>query len=124
MGEGVSTKALGAWGEAYVAEHLKSRGYVILATNWHCRFGELDIVAENDSFLAFVEVKLRKGAKFAPARCSVDRKKQDKLRITAELYLMEHPTQRQPRFDVAEVYAPYGTETKWPKLYYIENAFW
>ena len=43
--------------------------------------------------------------------------------LTAELYLLEHPTDLQPRFDVAEVYAPQGTETAHPEINYIENAF-
>ena len=45
------------------------------------------------------------------------------MRLTAELYLSEHPTALQPRFDVAEVYAPQGTETVHPEINYIENAF-
>ena len=49
--------------------------------------------------------------------------KQRKLRLTAELYLLEHPTDLQPRFDVAEVYAPQGMETAHPEINYIENAF-
>lgn len=49
--------------------------------------------------------------------------KQRKLRLTAEFYLMKHPTGLQPRFDVAEVYAPDGVRTEAPDIYYIENAF-
>jgi len=46
-----------------------------------------------------------------------------KLRTTAEYYLMYHPTRLQPRFDVAEVYAPQGVRTDRPDIYYIESAF-
>lgn len=73
--------------------------------------------------MIFTEVKLRKNANFAPACAFVDRRKQEKLRITAELFLAEHPTELQPRFDVAEVYAPQGTGTQNPTIQYIEDAF-
>ena len=53
----------------------------------------------------------------------MDRHKQQRLRITAELYLAGHPTEKQPRFDVAEIYAPQGLETRSPAITYIENAF-
>ena len=70
-----------------------------------------------------MEVKLRKSAAFGGAGEFVDRRKQDKLRLTAELYLSQHPTRLQPRFDVIEVYAPQGTDTKAPRVRHIENAF-
>ena len=49
--------------------------------------------------------------------------KQRKLRAAAEFYLLSHPTRLQPRFDVAEVYAPQGVHTENPGINYIENAF-
>lgn len=68
-------------------------------------------------------MKLRKSASFAQAREAVDARKQAKLRAAAELYLAWNPTRLQPRFDVAEVYAPLGMETRQPRINYIENAF-
>lgn len=54
----------------------------------------------------------------------MDRRKQARLRATAELYLAEHPEEaRQPRFDVAEIYAPQGTATRRPRITWLENAF-
>ena len=73
--------------------------------------------------LAFVEVKLRKDGRVAQAREFVDRRKQEKLRTTAQLYLAEHPTQLQPRFDVVEIYAPQGLATRAPEIYVIPDAF-
>ncbi len=52
----------------------------------------------------------------AQAREFVDRRKQEKLRTTAQLYLAEHPTQLQPRFDVVEILAPQGMATKRPGI--------
>ena len=71
----------------------------------------------------FVEVKLRKSANFAEAMEYVDRKKQDRLRTTASMYLSQNPTDLQPRFDVIEIYAPEGTATQKPKISHMEDAF-
>ena len=116
-------KLLGRWGEGLVAADLRKKGCTILAAGWRCRMGELDIVAADGTYIRFVEVKLRKNDHFAQAREAVDHRKQNKLRVTAKLYLAWHPTGLQPRFDVAEVYAPEGTATVNPKIIYIENAF-
>lgn len=116
-------KLLGRWGEGLVAADLRRKGCTILAAGWRCRMGELDLVAADGTYIRFVEVKLRKDDHFAQAREAVDSRKQKKLRVTAQLYLAQHPTRLQPRFDVAEVYAPEGTATDEPRIIYIENAF-
>ena len=113
----------GAWGEALAAQFLQKKHYKIVATNYRCRFGEIDIVAANRKYLLFVEVKLRKSAKFAQAAEFVDSFKQERLRTTAELYLSENPTELQPRFDVIEIYAPEGINTKKPVINHLEDAF-
>ena len=123
MSGGGEARRLGQWGEALVAEDLGRKGWRIAARNFRCRFGELDIVAENGRYLAFVEVKLRKNDRFGSACEAVTPAKQRRLRAAAELYLMGRPTGLQPRFDVAEVYAPLGVRTEKPDIYYIENAF-
>lgn len=114
---------LGRWGESQVAEDLRHKGCRILAANWRCRMGEIDLIASDGTYIRFVEVKLRKDDSFAQAREFVDYQKREKILVTAKLYLAGHPTALQPRFDVAEVYAPQGTETKKPRIIYIENAF-
>ena len=117
------TRLDGAWGEALAAEYLRSRNYRIVAAGYQCRFGEIDLIAENKTHLVFVEVKLRKNANFAAASAYVDRCKQDKIRITASMYLSRYPTDLQPRFDVIEVYAPQGHATLAPKIHHLEDAF-
>lgn len=114
---------VGAWGEALAAEHLKKKRYKLLAANYRCRYGEIDLIVADKQFLVFVEVKLRKSDSFAKASDFVDMHKQSKIRTTAEMYLSENPTSLQPRFDVIEVYAPNGTETKKPKIVHLEDAF-
>lgn len=113
----------GAWGEAVAARFLKKKRYKIITTNYRCRFGEIDIIAANKQFLVFVEVKTRKNDRFAEAAEFVDIYKQNRLRSTAELYLAGNPTQLQPRFDVIEIYAPSGIETKRPEINHLEDVF-
>lgn len=105
------------------ASYLRKKRYRIVACGYHCRFGEIDIIACNRKYLAIVEVKLRKNADFAQAREFVDHRKQDRIRTTAQMYLSEHPTDLQPRFDVIEIYAPEGINTQNPEIYHLEDAF-
>ena len=114
---------LGRWGEAQVAEYLRKRGWTVVAAGYRSRFGEIDLIAENRTYLAFVEVKLRNGRELVRGVEAVDRRKQQRLRTTAELYLSAYPTEKQPRFDVAEVVAPEGVATAAPEIRYFENAF-
>ena len=118
-----SSKLLGAWGEAQAAEYLRKKRYKIESAGYTCKFGEIDLIASDRKFLVFVEVKLRKTGDFAAAREYVDRRKQDRLRMTASLYLSQNPTHKQPRFDVIEIYAPEGMETSRPEIHHMEDAF-
>ena len=113
----------GAWGEALAAKYMQKKRYKIVATGYRCRYGEIDLIVENKKFLVFVEVKLRKSASFANACEFVDQRKQNRIKTTAELYLSQNPTELQPRFDVIEIYAENGTETKKPRIHHIEDAF-
>lgn len=117
------SKLNGAWGEAIAAEYLRKKRYSLVAAGYHCRFGEIDLIVRNKKFLVFVEVKLRKNADFAQGREFVDRYKQDRIRMTASMYLSQNPTALQPRFDVIEIYAPDGTQTITPKINHLEDAF-
>lgn len=123
MSGGAEARLLGRWGERIVSEHLRKLGWKIKDTNFRCRLGELDVVAEKGHYIAFVEVKLRKNDSYGLPREAVNGEKQRKLRAAAEVYLQTNPTKLQPRFDVAEVYAPQGLNTLNPRITYIENAF-
>ena len=105
------------------AEYLRKKRYKLLAAGYRSRFGEIDLIVSDRKFLVFVEVKLRKSAQFAKALEYVDRRKQDRIRTTAQMYLAQNPTALQPRFDVIEIYAPEGTETARPEIYHLEDAF-
>lgn len=120
---GQESRLLGRWGEALAADYLRQKGYEILASGWRCRFGEIDLIARDKEYLCFVEVKLRRSTAFGTAAEFVDGRKQQRLRTTAQLYLQQHPTVLQPRFDVMEVLAPQGMATKAVKIRHLADAF-
>ena len=117
------TRFLGRFGEAAAAEYLRKKGYRLIALNYRTRRGEIDMIASGGRFLVFAEVKLRKDSSFAEAREFVTPAKQRRLIAAAEDWLQRHPTDLQPRFDVLEVYAPDGTQTREPRIRHWENAF-
>ena len=120
---GQESRLLGRWGEALAADYLRERGYKIVEAGWRCRFGEIDLIAINREYICFVEVKLRKSAAYGSAAAFVDRRKQEKLRTTAQMYLVGHDNRLQPRFDVIEIYAREGMETVHPEIIHMEDAF-
>ncbi len=116
----MNTKTLGNKGETIVSQYLKKKGYIITATNYHSRFGEIDIIAENNNVIAFVEVKTRNTHALSLPRESVDTKKQQKIKLTALQYLGHNLCEGlQVRFDVAEIIYQNNT----CKINYIESAF-
>lgn len=95
----------GAAGEVLAARFLRDNGYELLAANYRCRLGEIDIIASDGEYIAFVEVKTRgKDALYTP-REAVTLAKQERIRATALLYLQQYPTELMPRFDVIEITA-------------------
>ena len=118
-----SKGVLGAWGEAVAADYLRKKRYEIVAMNYRCRYGEIDLIVQNKKYIVFVEVKLRASDAFAAAREFVDTHKQQRLRTSAELWLSQQETGLQPRFDVIEIYAPDGAQTQKPQITHIEDAF-
>lgn len=119
----VKNDRLGPWGEELAAKALRRSGYRIVERNFRCRLGEIDLIAENGDYLAFVEVKLRKTDYFGQAREFVDARKQQRIRAAAMLWLERYESELQPRFDVIEIYAPDGMETKRPSIRHLEDAF-
>ena len=118
-----TVKISGHWGEALAADYLRARRYEIVDCNYHSRFGEIDLIAKNRRYIAFVEVKARRDDAYAQAREFVTTRKQERIRASAEIWLENHPTELQPRFDVIEIYAPEGMDTKRPRIIHLENAF-
>ena len=118
---GGESRLLGRWGEALAAEELRRRGCRLVEAGWRCRFGEVDLIAEEGPFLCFVEVKLRRSDAYGRAGEFVDRRKQERLRTAAALYLSTHDIDAPARFDVAEVYTDENHRIL--RLEYLEDAF-
>ncbi len=95
----------GVRGESAAAAYLRLHGYRVLCRNYASRFGEIDIIAQKGGFIVLCEVKTRAKNAVASGLESVDAKKQQRLRLTAQKYLAEHPSGLQPRFDVIVVEA-------------------
>jgi len=89
----------GARAEELCAELLQRAGLRVLARNWRCRHGEIDLVAEEGGTLVFAEVRFRSGEGFGGAAESVTAAKRARLVAAARLYLMRRP-QADCRFDV------------------------
>ncbi len=122
MANKTEKRAIGDIGEEYTCQYLISFGYQIICRNFNCKYGELDIVAINDKYIAFVEVKTRHQNPMVRPCLAVTKQKQLKIMRTAYLYLKENNVKLQPRFDISEVYLKANTN----KLYsinYIKNAF-
>ncbi len=119
----MTEEKLGAFGERKAANYLRLHGYRIIDTNCRYRQGEIDIIARRRDYIVFVEVKLRKNSAYGEAREFVTPAKQKRVIMAAQLWLQAHETGLQPRFDVIEVYAPEGINSKKVTINHIENAF-
>jgi putative endonuclease len=125
----MTAKVLGNLGENLVAELLKVQGWQILATQWHCVWGELDIVASDRHWLIFVEVKTRSDGNWdLDGASAITKSKQKKLSLSALEFLSLNPqlAQLNCRFDVALVSANTRIEENQSNLQlhtYIESAF-
>lgn len=115
------SRSVGLWGEEQVAAYLRARGYTLLAHGYHCRYGEIDLVAKTGETICFVEVKLRSSVRYGLPREAVTAQKQEKLRKTALSYLSQYALDCPARFDVAEVYT--DTAYRTCHIEYLENAF-
>lgn len=117
-------KGLGSRGEEEATEYLKGLGWQIIARNYRCRLGELDIIARDEQgVLVFVEVRSRAGQSHGLPEESVTYRKQYKLRMLAQQYLLSRPKLAEVpcRFDVVAVeFTPNGAKKE---LRHIKNAF-
>lgn len=116
----IKTTEIGRLGETAVCRQLEQQGYSIVRRNFCVRGGEIDIIAENGEYLAFVEVKTRKPNSLTSGFDDVTAKKQARLIQTAAVWCVEHPTELQPRFDIACVVMQ-GKQIL--SVDYLENAF-
>lgn len=99
--------ALGRYGEQVAARHLAATGLVLLARNWRCAEGEIDIVAREGDVLVVCEVKTRRSTSHGTPVEAVTTRKAARLRVLAQRWLAAHDAHpRVVRFDVVAVLAP------------------
>ncbi len=89
--------------ERLAGDYLRQRGLRLIACNYRCRFGEIDLVMREAETLVFVEVRFRKSSRYGTPAETIDAHKQRRLAATASYYLREHPTNSPCRFDVLAV---------------------
>ncbi len=115
-------KEKGKAAEQAAALHLERNGWTVKERNWSCRTGELDLIAVKDQTILFVEVRSRSGSGFGLPAESVDARKIQKVRHTAEVYLHRFGlSDRVIRFDVIAVMLGRNLEIR--SLEQIEEAF-
>ncbi len=114
-------KRLGAFGEGLAQDYLKSQGYKIIDKNFRCCFGEVDIVAEDNNSIVFIEVKTRSSLAFGTPKDAISMKKKTSLTKVASAYLKKSElTHRSARFDVVSILI---TDKEGAKIELIKNAF-
>ncbi len=113
----------GAAGEVIAARFLREKKYTIIAANYYCRFGEVDIIAANRSYIAFVEVKTRRADALYAPREAVTAAKQRRLMQTAAMFLQYNPMDLQPRFDVIEVVTANDDPMRVEEINHIMGAY-
>lgn len=116
------SRLLGAWGEAQTAAFLRQKGYCIRAANYRTRQGEIDLIAEYQGMLIFVEVKTRRSTAFAQPMEHVTPHKLKRMQLAALAYLAETNSDLPTRFDVAEVIAPEQLTQPPKAIRYLENV--
>lgn len=111
---------LGNKGEKLACRYLKRKGYNILQCNYRCKIGEIDIIAQKNEYLIFIEVKTRSSREFGEPFEAVTIYKQERLRRLAESYIVNNQDDKlNYRFDVISILF----EDKKPAIEHIENAF-
>lgn len=111
-----NNRYVGSSYEALTVKYLKDIGYTILETNYRCRSGEIDIIAQDQEYIVFIEVKYRKTKNYGYPRESVNFYKQKHILSVAKYYLFRHKLiNKNCRFDVVEILGG--------QITHIKNAF-
>jgi len=109
--------------EDQARDYLQVHGLVLLQPNYHCRFGEIDLVMRDSDTLCFIEVKFRKSRLFGGAAASIPRAKQRKIIKTARFYIASHKhlANRPMRFDALLIQRQ---DDGSDHINWIQNAFY
>jgi len=117
----VDNKKIGAEGEKLAAEFLKRNNYDVIAANYRCRHGEIDIIARQGKTLIFVEVKTRSSLRFGMGMEAVNYAKQQKIRKVAMNFISEKKVLFSGlRFDVIDIFMKQPNVSQ---ITHVKNAF-
>jgi len=111
----------GRAGEQRAVEHLTARGYAILDRNWRCAQGEIDIVAQRDGALCFVEVKTRRSELYGHPFEAIDQRKLRRLWRLAFAWAEAHPEQSRSRRVRIEAVGLIGADAGTARLEHLED---
>lgn len=112
---------LGSWGEKLAEDYLSGRGWVLLKRNYRTRYGEIDLVMQDQEMIIFVEVKTRSNLKFGNPEEGITLKKKERMLRSAEACLQEHPEWGSYyRIDVIAVFGRPAAGS--PEIIWFENA--
>ncbi len=109
----------GIWGEDLAAAYLREKGYVIIERDWHSGHRDIDIIAQKDSTIVFVEVKTRSSRDFLDPITAVNRQKQHNLLCAINHYLQYKRISSDYRFDVITIVGTPGCLN--PEIEHIED---
>lgn len=101
----MNSKAIGDWSEKLACDWLITRGLKVKERNWHSKYGEIDLIMTEQSCLVFVEVRYRKNSTYGSAEESITSKKCQRLKATAENYLLtkNYGSNTAVRFDAVAI---------------------
>jgi putative endonuclease len=110
----------GDWAESLACDHLRAQGLALVARNWRCPRGEIDLVMTHGQTLVFVEVRQRRHSRFGSPAETIGTQKRERLRRAAEHYLLAHPdARRRPcRMDVVTITGEAGNH----RIEWLSNA--
>ncbi len=113
----------GNLGEEHTCKYLVDNGYEIVIRNYRKPCGEIDIIARNNEYIVFVEVKTRKKGSLVSGVEAVNYKKKGRIIATADWFLAENGMELQPRYDIAEVTVTSSKNPVITDFCYYEDAF-
>jgi putative endonuclease len=115
-----ANKKKGDWGEKIAAAYLMQKGYRIIQKQWHYSRYEIDLIAQKENTLVFVEVKTRFSKEYGEPWAAVNYSKQRKICRSADYYLRHFRVDAEPRFDIVSIVHAEGTT----EITHLEQAFY
>jgi len=115
-----ANKKKGDWGEKIAAAYLTEKGYSIIKKQWHYSRYEIDLIAQKDNTIVFVEVKTRFSKEYGEPWTAVNYSKQRKICRSADYYLRSYRVDAEPRFDIVSIVHAEGTT----EITHLKQAFY